>query len=107
MQVVGGGGGGGGGGGKWQKPLTYFMVISCDRGGGGEQQRVSAVEVEEGTVSSCTCIASHRLWLWVMEVKGSEKGVAEAADVGVKPQVWWKMEENSIVRVLILRCHEV
>lgn len=25
----------------------YFMVISCDRGGGGEQQRVSILEEEE------------------------------------------------------------
>lgn len=29
-----------------------------------------------------------------MEVKGSEKGVAEAADDGVKPQVWRKMAKK-------------
>lgn len=32
---------------KYRKPLVYFMVISCDRGGGGEQQRVTRVEEEE------------------------------------------------------------
>lgn len=32
---------------KCWKPLVYFMVISCDRGGGGEQQLVSTLKVEE------------------------------------------------------------
>lgn len=37
----------------------YFMVISCDRGGGGrggEQQRVSSLEMEEVMVLSLLCL---------------------------------------------------
>ena len=108
--------------------------------GGGKEEAVKATHVLHGNFmwqrrrrrttacqysgsggghgSSCTCMASHWLWPWVMEVKGGEKGVAEAADDGVKAQVWRKMENGKLPevkpgaylllvgRVLILGCNE-
>lgn len=63
---------------KHLKPLMCSMVISCDRGGGGEQQHVGTLLVEEVMVF-LHLPACHRLWPRVMKVMEGLKGGAEVA----------------------------